>query len=153
MPKRKTHTCPVHGDATHGGEAEQLRAGIEKILERSYDAKRELDGDDICVALQKLLDETNACDALAWIERHDEKRDAEVDALHARIARMQAELAYREDAFALVEAELLATGADHITLSHIFPSPSALGSWQNSGPLKPGKLLAMADMLKERGHG
>lgn len=80
------HPCPVHGDTAHGGEAEELRKGIEKILECSYDASRELSGDAICEALQKLLDDVDARDSLAWLERHDEKHEAQVAELTTRLA-------------------------------------------------------------------
>lgn len=89
MPKRKARGCPVHGDANHGGEAEELRKGIERILERSYDATRKVDGDDICLALQKLLDDVDARDSLAWLERHDEKHEQEAATLKARIAELE----------------------------------------------------------------
>jgi len=83
------HPCPVHGDAHHGGEAEELRKGVERLRDSLAD-HREYDGYDIRDRLQTLLDDVDARDSLAWLERHDEKREAEVDQLRARIAELEA---------------------------------------------------------------
>jgi hypothetical protein len=81
--------CPVHADQEHGGEAEELRKGIERILTAFPDkASRRVR----CMReeLQRLLDDVDARDSLAWLERHDERREAEVDQLRARIAELEA---------------------------------------------------------------
>jgi hypothetical protein len=52
--------CPVHSGMIHGGEAEELRVGIERILE----------GDDkgVRIRLQRLLDSVDARDSLGHLE-------------------------------------------------------------------------------------
>jgi hypothetical protein len=57
--------CPVHDFQRHGQEAQELRNGIEKILERAYDGRRPNWRRD----LQALLDRTDARDSLAYLER------------------------------------------------------------------------------------
>jgi hypothetical protein len=111
-------------------------AGVKRILSESKRAigpvgKRTIEGSTL-------------------VHANDEVRTllAQVDRLNARIARMQSEPAYREDAFALVEREMRATGADYITLNRVKPQDK---SWGNGGPLKEGTLMARVDMLKERG--
>lgn len=56
--------CPVHDGLIHGGEAEELRAGIEALLERHHDKVQRRD-------LIALLDRVNARDSLAHLERGD----------------------------------------------------------------------------------
>ena len=85
---------------------------------------------------------SKAKDLAYWVKRAEKAE--------ARIARMQREPAYREDAFELVERELLATGADYFELRQVKPADR---SWGNGGPLKRGALIKKADMLKERGRG
>ena len=92
MSRKLQSRCPVHANAAHGGEAEELRSGVEKILELSYDSPIELRGDSICAELQRLLDRVDARDSLAWIERHDEKHEAEVRRLRSRIAELESEV-------------------------------------------------------------
>lgn len=55
--------CERHG-FIHGMEAEQLRQGIERLIERGED--------DVLEELQQLLDHVDARDALAFMEAHDE---------------------------------------------------------------------------------
>jgi hypothetical protein len=57
--------CATHGGAVHGGEAEELRAGIEGLL-RSEDHAGTLR-----LELQKLLDRVDARDSLAYREATD----------------------------------------------------------------------------------
>lgn len=54
--------CPVHQGAVHGGEAEELRSGIEALI--SW-------GDAPISALQELLDRVEARDSLGHLERID----------------------------------------------------------------------------------
>lgn len=83
--------CLVHGDVAHGGEAEELRKGIETIVQKyqrvDYDCDHGLD--DVISALNRLLDNVDARDSCAWGERHDKKRDAEVAELHRCIEELQ----------------------------------------------------------------
>lgn len=73
--------CPVHGDEVHGAEAEELRAGLERILD---DHDFTVDGEDACSDLRGLLDEVDARDSLAFKERTE-------DPLKKRIAELEAE--------------------------------------------------------------
>jgi len=64
--------CPVHG-YIHGKEAEELREGIEDLLEQHT---QHAGGDEstawkLLRGLRKLLDETDARDSLAWLESSD----------------------------------------------------------------------------------
>lgn len=81
--------CTVHGDVAHGGEAEELRKGIERLIEQDYDACGGLGDEQLVGRLQRLLDDVDARDSLAWGERHDEKRDAEVIALREELSKMR----------------------------------------------------------------
>jgi hypothetical protein len=72
--------CELHAGSVHGGEAEELRAGIEKLI-----------GTDLCVSslnLQNLLDQVDARDSLAYLERNDDLR-----LLRERISRLETALA------------------------------------------------------------
>jgi len=84
--------CPVHG-TTHGGEAEELRAGVEHCLDIYL-------GRDLQRGLLELLDRVNARDSLAHLENVErferalasdagEALLAEVGALRARVARWE----------------------------------------------------------------
>lgn len=57
--------CPIHSGAVHGGEAEELRSGIETLISKHRDGtvpRREL---------IILLDLVDARDSLAHLERGD----------------------------------------------------------------------------------
>lgn len=54
--------CPVHHGVIHGGEAEELRSGIEALIAC---------GDAPMPKLQKLLDRVDARDSLGHLERID----------------------------------------------------------------------------------
>ena len=56
--------CPEHG-FIHGAEANELREGIEAILETDCDVE---DVEGIRRALQRLLDRVDARDSLAYLE-------------------------------------------------------------------------------------
>lgn len=59
--------CPEHSGERHGQEAEELRAGIEKLMREADDPH----GGDPAVLeedLQALLDRVDARDSLAWQE-------------------------------------------------------------------------------------
>ena len=73
------HGCPVHQGLLHGGEAEELRSGIEKIL-----AESDLDPIDLRASLQALLDDVDARDSLAHLERGNstKTRDARMRLAH-----------------------------------------------------------------------
>lgn len=59
--------CPEHG-FVHGAEAEELRAGIERLIKEA-----DMDPDDgvrrtVASELQSLLDSVDARDSLAFLE-------------------------------------------------------------------------------------
>lgn len=54
--------CPVHAGMIHGGEAEELRAGIERILEGNAKVGK------VLICLQRLLDRVDARDSLGHLE-------------------------------------------------------------------------------------
>jgi len=59
--RRDRSRCPVHDGQIHGGEAEELREGIESIISRrKLVSVREL---------RALLDRVDARDSLAYLER------------------------------------------------------------------------------------
>lgn len=66
--------CEKHGGAVHGQEAEELRAGVERILKNTGDVR---DGEAafVLVELRKslifLLDHIDARDSLAFLEITD----------------------------------------------------------------------------------
>ena len=60
--------CEAHAGAIHGREAEKLRSGIEKILQSGLSGLR------IRTQLQKLLDDTDARDSLAFVEVEEEAK-------------------------------------------------------------------------------
>lgn len=62
----KGEGCARHAGQKHGAEAEELRRGIEDIL-RNTDPKY------LRTELQRLLDETDARDSLAYLEARDLK--------------------------------------------------------------------------------
>ena len=62
--------CDKHAGQIHGQEAEELRRGIERILETFYDD--EAAEVDIDTLLRRLLDETDASDSLAFLETKPE---------------------------------------------------------------------------------
>lgn len=67
---KKQGSCPIDGTMCpehlfeHGKEAEELRAGIEKILARP----KTLKGEGYRRLLQDLIDKVDARDSLAWVE-------------------------------------------------------------------------------------
>jgi len=63
-------SCAKHHGAIHGHEAEELRAGIEKILADvdTFHMTAD-DGYDMHKAVRQLLDEIDARDSLAFRER------------------------------------------------------------------------------------
>jgi hypothetical protein len=73
-------TCARHAGQQHGLEAEELRHGVEDIL-------RNTDWKDMRAELQRLLDETDARDSLAYLERRDEQL-AEAKALGLEACRV-----------------------------------------------------------------
>lgn len=61
--------CPVHADQEHGAEAEELRSGVERLLASSHGG-----GWNVSLLrreLRDLLDDVDARDSLAWLERRD----------------------------------------------------------------------------------
>ncbi len=52
--------CPVHDGQIHGGEAEELRSGLETLLE---------EGSVYAGAIRRLLDRVDARDSLAHAEK------------------------------------------------------------------------------------
>lgn len=68
----KRERCTVHDNVTHGREAEELRAGVERILSDHH-------GDCTSMRLirrqlQALLDRVDARDSLAYVERHPKRQ-------------------------------------------------------------------------------
>ena len=61
-PEGALQGCPIHQGAFHGGEAEELRSGIEALI--AY-------GDASTTALQELLDRVESHDSLGHLERID----------------------------------------------------------------------------------
>lgn len=66
--------CQKH-DFVHGAEAEKLRRGIEKLMAKIDDGPGDYDipRSDVLEDLQKLLDETDARDSLAYCESTNPK--------------------------------------------------------------------------------
>lgn len=83
----QTH-CLIHDDMAHGGEAEELRKGTEKLLAEYWSDDR-YGVDELVRKFQRLLDDVCARDSLAWLERHDEKRDAELIELKRRLEELE----------------------------------------------------------------
>jgi len=71
--------CSVHNDALHGEEAEELRSAIERLQAKYRVGRESLDADDVVSQLQQLLDEVDARDSHAFLERKDDKRSAAGD--------------------------------------------------------------------------
>jgi len=65
----RTRKCPVHG-FVHGKEAEELRVGIEKIIE---DASMYGPVSDLLDDLRTMIDGVDARDSLAFLEGHPRK--------------------------------------------------------------------------------
>lgn len=57
--------CERHGGAVHGREAEELRAGVERITRQDFDAE------DLRDDLRRMLDDVDARDSLAFLEATD----------------------------------------------------------------------------------
>jgi len=53
--------CTVHNDSVHGAEAEQLRSRLEKLFDDANFTEAGL--------IQHILDDVDACDSLAFLER------------------------------------------------------------------------------------
>ena len=58
--------CERHGGAVHGREAEELCAGLEKILKETY--TRDVRLDDLRRSLIDLLDAVDARDSFSFLE-------------------------------------------------------------------------------------
>jgi hypothetical protein len=87
--------CPVHVGSVHGREAEELRAGIEKLIETAEEIEFETTTPQRLAyrmvatrRLQELLDDVDARDSLGHLERHD----AEVARLTAENDRLRLSL-------------------------------------------------------------
>jgi hypothetical protein len=60
--------CPEHDNAVHGREAEELRAGIEKLISESA-------GSSVTDRqLHRLLDRTDARDSVAFLENKPKRK-------------------------------------------------------------------------------
>lgn len=70
--------CEKHGGAVHGQEAEELRAGVEKILQDMSGVRdgESSDLEDFRRSLIRLLDRVDARDSLSFLEAADPKGDA-----------------------------------------------------------------------------
>jgi hypothetical protein len=95
--------CAKHGGAVHGTEAEELRAGIERVLANIAVVRPE-DAASVLAAtrstLQRVLDHVDARDSLAYLEKHDALQmladavtDADILALPLEVR--EARLAYQ----------------------------------------------------------
>lgn len=120
---RSVVSCPVHEGSFHGGEAEELRAGIEKII-----GDLDLDIDhEAKVQLQRLLDAVDARDSLGHLERGDivadlrtqvANRDRSIESLTSRTSEllgMVASLRTQHDADAARIAGLEAAANRRLT--------------------------------------
>ena len=66
--------CERHRGVVHGREAEELRAGLEKILSDSvHRSSGPAAHKELRLSLQRLLDKVNARDSLAFLEAADPK--------------------------------------------------------------------------------
>lgn len=59
LPGARLQRCPVHDGQVHGKEAEQLRSGLEKLLEEGSVSE---------ATVRRLLDRVDAADSLAHLE-------------------------------------------------------------------------------------
>lgn len=74
--------CPSHDEVHHGGEADELRSGIESLIEGTditLPQESSPSGEDVRVVLvsdlKDLLDKVDARDSLAYLEtRRSRKR-------------------------------------------------------------------------------
>lgn len=84
--RQRVVACPVHAHQIHGGEAEELRKGIEGLIAKSTKAWSE-DGEPFdCVTesnLQRLLDSVDARDSLAHLGMNRAEEAAVVEAAMA----------------------------------------------------------------------
>lgn len=69
LRRAESRECPVHTGSIHGGEAEELRAGIEALTDRYHD------GAVPRLELIQLLDRVDARDSFAFLERSDDEID------------------------------------------------------------------------------
>ena len=71
--------CVKHGGAVHGREAEELRAGVERLLGNSADGDDEahIALEELHKALFFLLDHVDARDSLAFLEATDKSSAGE----------------------------------------------------------------------------
>lgn len=65
--------CRVHGFAEHGKEAEELRAGVESIIEE-FDGVDFATVETVCGVLRALLERVDARDSIAYLERRDARK-------------------------------------------------------------------------------
>ncbi len=73
--------CTEHGGFTHGAEAEELRQGVERIIENT-----DTSGpcDNLLSDLRALLDRVDARDSLAWIEAKGRRKPHDQRSRRAR---------------------------------------------------------------------
>lgn len=87
--RERVVACPVHSHQIHGGEAEELRKGIEGLISDSAPAVDFCDpngrGCDVIASddLQNLLDRVDARDSLAHLELNTAEERAVVEAAMA----------------------------------------------------------------------
>ena len=65
--------CADH-EFVHGAEAEELRAGIERVIENLLTDKNRVSRSLVVERLQRLLDKVDARDSLAWREAEDSSK-------------------------------------------------------------------------------
>lgn len=65
--------CPDH-NFVHGAEAEELRKGVERII-NSIDGDERYYGDELVGRFQTLLDRVDARDSLAYREAQDKDEE------------------------------------------------------------------------------
>lgn len=82
----ENETCARHAGQKHGAEAEELRAGLERIMADPPGGDIESNNEWLA-PLRRLLDDVDARDSLAYLEARDEK----LAAANAEIERLRKE--------------------------------------------------------------
>lgn len=76
IERLREQTCDRHAGQKHGAEAEELRSAVEKLLrdgDDDYRSEAFAELREFRQELQRILDETDARDSLAYLESRNEK--------------------------------------------------------------------------------